>query len=124
MFWKLISVCRDVMGVFKGGDTAITEWFSNACRALLYASFFPIVRSAMNEFSVTRLYQDIVSKYNRLPLVKKIDVNIEEWVVTKALDGLFLVLGQQETAIRKNPAARITDILKEVFAGFENANKP
>lgn len=111
------------MGIFKGHDTAITEWFVKACRSLLYASFFPIVRAAMDEFSVTRIYKDVMSKYNKLPLVKHVDVNIEEWVVTKALDGLFHVLGEQETAIRRNPAARITSILQEVFAGFEN-NRP
>lgn len=71
---------------------------------------------------ITLLYVFLLNcgcRYNKLPLVKKVDVNIEEWVVTKALDGLFHVLGEQEVLIRKNPAARITSILQEVFEGFE-----
>lgn len=54
---------RDVMSVFKGADTAITEWFSRMCRSLLYASFFPIVKAAMNEYSVVNIYHDLISKY-------------------------------------------------------------
>jgi hypothetical protein len=69
----------------------------------------------MNEVGVTRQYKDLVGRYENIPFVKKESLDIDQYVVTKALDGLFHMVGDEEKKIRKNPAARTTDLLKEVF---------
>jgi len=69
----------------------------------------------MNEVGVTRQYKELVGRYESIPFVKKETFDIDQYVVTKALDGLFHVLGEEEKKIRTNPAARTTDLLKEVF---------
>jgi len=70
----------------------------------------------MNEVGVTRQYKALVVQYQAIPFVKSEAVDIDQYVVTKSLDGLFHVLGEEERKIRTNPAARVTDLLKEVFA--------
>ena len=69
----------------------------------------------MNETGATKKYKDMVGRYQSIPFVKNVTVDIDEYVVGKALDGLFYVLGEEEKKIRANPAARVTDLLKEVF---------
>ena len=70
----------------------------------------------MNEVGVTRQYKSLVAQYQAIPFVKSEALDIDHYVVTKALDGLFYVLGEEERKIRRNPGARVTDLLKEVFA--------
>jgi len=69
----------------------------------------------MNEVGVTRQYKELVGRYESIPFVKKESFDLDHYVVTKALDGLFHMVGEEETKIRKNPTARTTDLLKEVF---------
>jgi hypothetical protein len=70
----------------------------------------------MDEVGVTSSYKNMVGKYSTLPMVGKAEsVDLDDHVTTKALDGLFLVLGQEEKKIRTDPAARVTDLLKDVF---------
>ena len=68
----------------------------------------------MNEAGVTRQYKDLVGRYETIPFVKKESFDLDQYVVTKALDGLFYMVGEEEKKIRKNPAARTTELLKEV----------
>ena len=69
----------------------------------------------MNEVGVARQYQELIGRYQVVPFVKRETFDIDQYVVTKALDGLFTVVGQEERKIRTDPAARVTDLLKEVF---------
>jgi len=70
----------------------------------------------MSEFNVTQQYDAINSKVQALPLVGKVfNLDVNNYVASKALDGLFYTLGKEETKIRTNPAARVTELLKEVF---------
>jgi len=69
----------------------------------------------MNEVGVTRQYKDLVGRYESIPFVKKESFDLDQYVVTKALGGLFHMVGDEEKKIRKNPTARTTDLLKEVF---------
>ena len=77
--------------------------------------FKPIVDKAMNEVGVTHQYKELVGRFQAIPFVKSETFDIDQYVVTKTLDGLFHVLGEEEKRIRTNPAARVTDLLKEVF---------
>jgi hypothetical protein len=108
---------EDARKILGGGDTAATDYFRGKTQKKLYDEFRPVVSSSMDEVGVTRSYKNMVGKYAALPLVggKAESVDLDDHVTTKALDGLFLVLGQEETKIRTDPSARVTDLLKDVF---------
>ena len=105
----------DAQQILSGPDTAATEYFKAKTSAQLTAAFRPHVEQAMNQVGVTRQYKDLVQRFRTIPLPKTELVDLDQYVVGKGLEGLFLMLGQEEEAIRKNPAARVTDLLKQVF---------
>ncbi|MDO9123031.1 MAG: DUF4197 domain-containing protein [Deltaproteobacteria bacterium] len=117
IFWDAIGemTFEDVRKIFSGHETAATDYFKGKTSDKLTAIFKPIVDKAMNEVGVTRQYKELVGRYEAIPFVKKETFDIDHYVVTKALDGLFHVLGEEERKIRTNPTARVTDLLKEVF---------
>jgi hypothetical protein len=69
----------------------------------------------MNDVGVTRQYKDLVRRYESIPFASSVVFDIDSYVVSRAIDGLFYVVGQEERKIRTNPAARVSDLLKEVF---------
>jgi hypothetical protein len=117
IFWDAIGemTFEDVRKVLSGNDTAATDYFKGKTTSRLTDVFKPIVSNAMNEVGVTRQYKELVGRYESIPFVKKESFDLDQYVVTKALDGLFHMVGDEETKIRKNPTARTTDLLKEVF---------
>jgi len=117
IFWDAIGqmTFEDVRKIFSGHETAATDYFKGKTSDKLTVVFKPIVDKAMNEVGVTRQYKDLVGRYEAIPFVKKETFDLDHYVVTKALGGLFHVLGEEEKKIRTNPAARTTDLLKEVF---------
>lgn len=109
---------EDARKILNGGDTAATDYFRGKTQKKLYDDFRPAISASMDEVGVTRLYKNMVGKYVALPLVGKPEsINLDHYVTTKALDGLFYMLGQEERKIRTDPAARVTDLLKTVFDG-------
>ncbi|MGQ9646145.1 MAG: DUF4197 domain-containing protein [Thermodesulfobacteriota bacterium] len=117
IFWDAIGemTFEDVRKIWSGHETAATDYFKGKTSERLAAAFRPVVDKAMNEVGVTRQYKELVGKYESIPFVKKETFDIDGYVVTKALDGLFHVVGEEERKIRTNPQARVTDLLKEVF---------
>ena len=107
---------EDARKIYGGGDTAATQYFQERTRAALTESYKPIVRKAMADYKVTEKYQELTDK---VPFFSA-SLDIEDHVVGKALDGLFKTLGDQEREIRRNPAARVTSLLKEVFSKAAN----
>lgn len=118
IFWDAIGKMTfdDARKILDGGDTAATDYFKAKTSDELAAAFRPVVDQTMNEVGVTRQYKGLVGRYEAIPLVKSVTFDVDEYVVTKALDGLFHVLGEEERKIRADPAARVTDLLQEVFA--------
>jgi hypothetical protein len=117
IFWDAIGEMTfdDARKILSGNDTAATDYFKEKTTDKLTAVFKPIVDKSMNEVGVTRQYNELVGYYQKIPFVKKESFDLDQYVVTKALDGLFYMVGEEETKIRKNPAARTTELLKEVF---------
>jgi hypothetical protein len=105
----------DARRILDGPDTAATDYFRGKTTAPLTAAFRPIVDRALGQVGVTRQYQALVAQYNRIPLARPQAVDLDEYVTGRALSGLFLVLGDEERRIRTDPAARVTDLLREVF---------
>jgi hypothetical protein len=117
IFWDAIGemTFEDVRKILSGKDTAATDYFKDKTTHRLTGVFKPIVSNSMNEVGVTRQYKELVGRYENIPFVKKESFDLDQYVVTKALDGLFHMVGEEEKKIRKNPTARTTDLLKEVF---------
>jgi hypothetical protein len=117
IFWDAIGEMTfdDAREILSGNDTAATEYFKGKTTNRLAEVFKPIVDKAMNEVGVTRQYKELVGRYENIPFVKKESFDLDHYVVSKALDGLFHMVGEEEKKIRKNPAARTTELLKEVF---------
>ena len=117
IFWDAIGAMTfdDAQKILKGSDTAATQYFRDKTSDKLTAAFRPTVEQATNEVGVTRQYKDLVGRYQAIPFAKSESLDVDHYVVTKALDGLFHVLGEEEKKIRTNPTARVTDLLKEVF---------
>ncbi len=102
--------------ILNGGDTAATDYFKEKTSAELTKAFRPVVDESMKEVGVVQQYKQLQSAYQALPLSSMLpSFDIEAYVVQKALDGLFLVLGEQEKKIRTDPAAQVTSLLKKVF---------
>ena len=106
---------EDARTILRGGDTAATDYFKGKTSPRLYDAFKPIISSSMDEVGVTRSYKEMMGKYESIPFMKKESVDLDHHVTTKALDGIFYMLGQEEKKIRTDPAARVTDLLKTVF---------
>ena len=116
-FWDTIGemTFEDARKILSGNQTAATDYFKTKTTDKLTAAFRPVVEKSMNEVGVTRQYKELVGRYQTIPFVKSETFDIDSYVVSKALDGLFHVLGEEERKIRTNPTARTTDLLKEVF---------
>lgn len=106
----------DAKKILSGGDTSATEFFKAKTTDNLTAAFRPVVDKTMGEVGVIRQYQALMGRFEAVPFAKPQTFDIDGYVTTKALDGLFHVVGEQERLIRTNPAARTTTLLQEVFA--------
>jgi len=108
---------EDAKRILNGGDTAATDFFREKTSDRLYEAFKPIVSSSVDEVGATHKYKEMMEKYTVLPFMKAESLDLDRYVTNKALDGLFFMVGQEETKIRTDPAARVTDLLKTVFGG-------
>ena len=105
----------DVRGILTGGETAATDFFRARTHAKLYAAFKPIVAQKVGEAGATRAYQQMMSRYEAVPLVGKQSLDLEVYVSERALDGLYRMVAAEERKIRSDPLARTSDLLKAVF---------
>jgi len=117
IFWDAVGqmTFEDARGILSGKETAATDYFRARTSERLTAAFRPIVSDSMNQVGVTRQYKELVGRFQMLPFARMESFDLDQYVVGKSLDGLFLVLAQEERKIRTDPAARVTDLLKEVF---------
>ena len=117
IFWDAIGAMTfdDARKILNGNDTAATEYFKGKTSKNLQTAFRPSVEEVMNQVGVNRQYNDLIGKYKDVPFSKNIAFDVNQYVTEKATDGIFFVVGQEEKKIRTNPAARVTDLLKDVF---------
>lgn len=119
VFGKAISNMSidDARGVLSGGDTAATDFLKRSSHDELKQRFRPLVDAAVNEVGVTANYQQLMDKAGgAAQLIGAETPDLTGYVTDKALDGLYLVVGEEERKIRENPAARTTELLKKVFS--------
>lgn len=105
----------DGFAILRGDDNAATMYLKEKTSDKLKVKFNPIVKNAISKVEVTKYWNPVISTYNKIPLVEKQNPNLEDYITTKAMDGLFIMIEKEEKKIRKDPMARVTDILKRVF---------
>lgn len=105
----------DAMNILNGTDDAATKYLSNATRAQLVEKFKPIIKASLDKTGATKHWASVFTAYNAIPMVQKVNPDLVDFVTNKAIDGLFVQIAKEELSIRKNPAARVSDLLKKVF---------
>ena len=105
----------DGLKILRGSNSAATDFLKNATSVQLKTEFKPVIKTSLKKVEITRYWSPLAKKYNKLPMVKKVNPNLDDYVTTKAIDGLFKLIADEEMKIRKDPKARISEILKEVF---------
>ena len=108
----------------NGSQIAATDYFKDKSTDTLIVAFHPEVEKVMNDVGVTRQYQELVGHFKAIPFTKSDLIDIDRDVVGKSLDGLFVVLAEEERKILTNPSAGVTDLLKEIFAKTGAPNSP
>ncbi|HAA20217.1 MAG TPA: DUF4197 domain-containing protein [Cytophagales bacterium] len=111
---KRITI-QDAWNILQGEQNAATLYLKDNTYRRLQATFKPHVENALNRVNATKYYTDVVNAWNRIPGVKKINPNLENYVTGKALDGLFFLVAKEELNIRDNVSARSTELLQKVF---------
>ncbi|KAF0185644.1 MAG: hypothetical protein FD164_209 [Nitrospirae bacterium] len=106
---------EDARKILSGNDTAATEYFRSKSSGKLTDAFKPIISKSLDDVGSTRAYKNLLQKADSVPLLKKESVDLDTYVTSKALDGLFTIVGQEEKRIRTDPAARVTDLLRSTF---------
>ncbi|MCD6224349.1 MAG: DUF4197 domain-containing protein, partial [Deltaproteobacteria bacterium] len=105
----------DAKKILGGGDDAATLYFKEKTYDKLYNTFKPIVQKRMSLVGVAQKYQALNSKIETIPFAEKFSFDPDSYITNKGLDGLFFMLAKEEKKIRRDPAARVTDLLKDVF---------
>lgn len=108
---------EDADKILSGGDDSATKYLKENTSEELTKSFYPIVKETTEEIGAIKTYDDYVGKFSSNPLMKMagMDLDISQYVTEKSIEGLFVMVAEQERKIRQNPAARVTDLLKSVF---------
>jgi len=113
---KSISV-DDALRIVRGGETSVTDYFAGKTRAPLGEKFLPIVTQATQKVALADKYNAVASKATKFGLMKAQDANLQRYVTGKTLDGLYLMIGEEERKIRRDPIGTGSAILKKVFGG-------
>lgn len=114
---KAISV-TDAKNILAGGDGAVTKFFADKTRSPLGVQFLPIVTKATEKVGLADKYNSLAGKLQQFGLVKPEDANIQKYVTTKSLDGLYVMIGEQEKKIRQDPIGTGSAILSKVFGAI------
>jgi hypothetical protein len=112
----------DAKEILFGADTAATSYLKSKTRSGLETAFKPKIQTSLDKVNATKYWGDVIGTYNKIPLTKKVNEDLPAYVTDKAIEGLFLQIANEESAIRENPVQRTTDILKKVF-GYADSEK-
>ena len=105
----------DALGILKGTDTAATAYLRRTTSPQLTTAFAPVIEASLQKVDATKYWKDVFTAYNKVSF-KKVNTDLNSYVTERALNGIFYYVGEEEKKIRTNPAERVSDILKKVFA--------
>lgn len=109
---------QDAKGILTGGDTAATDYFKRTTESQLTKRFLPIVKKATDQVGLAEQYNSLAGQGVQLGLIRQDQSTIEGYVTRKALDGLYLMIAEQEKAFRQDPLGASSDIVKRVFGAI------
>ena len=109
---------QDAKRIITGGDTAGTEYFRRTTRDQLHQRFLPVVEKATARVQLAQRYEQFADKAVAVGMLKKEDANLDEYVTQKALDGLYLMVAEEEKKIRKDPVGTGSSIIRKVFGAM------
>ncbi len=108
----------DAKNILTGGDTSVTRFFADKTREPLGVRFLPVVDQATEKVGLTQQYNSFAGRAANFGLMKKEDANLAQYVTGKTLDGLYLMIGEEERKIRQDPAAAGSGIVRKVFGAL------
>jgi hypothetical protein len=106
---------QDAWAILKGEQDAATQYLKSSTSSLLKEKFKPIIQNSLSKVNATKYYGDLVNSYNKIPLVQKVNPDLDEYATDRAIEGLFIMIAKEEKNIRANPMARTSELLKKVF---------
>ena len=106
---------EDAKNILTGSENAATTYLRRTMGPGLGKEMQPIVKNALADAGAIRAYDNVLGQYQKLPFMPDVKANLNDYVVNKAMDGIFYYVAKEEQYIRENPAARTTDLLKKVF---------
>lgn len=110
---------REGLEILQGEPNAATMYLRRNTEEELIQAFTPVITSRLNETAATRYWSDLIGTYNRIPLVRRVNPDLVGYATENAMDGLFLLVEREEAEIRRDPAKRVTDLLRRVFGSAE-----
>lgn len=114
---KTMSV-DDAKGILRGGDDSVTQFFKGKTQAELAQRFLPVVKAITDRSGLAQQYNGLAAQGAQFGLIKHEQASVEQYVTQKALDGLYATIGEQERALRTNPAAATSELAKKVFGAL------
>lgn len=118
VFFSVISgmTVQDAWGILRGGENAATQYFKTKTERQLEQKFAPIINNNMQKVGFYSDYRRLLNTYDNIPFTDKPNLDIEEYVMSETLDGLFTLVADEEAKIRRDPVARTTELLQKVFS--------
>lgn len=107
---------NDAKNILMGADNSATSYLQTTTSIPLYGKFNPVVKNSLGKVGADKVWAGIISKYNSLPMVTKVNPDLNDYVTNKAMEGVFKMIAVEEKKIRTNLSSRTSDLLKKVFA--------
>jgi len=106
----------DAKTILLGNDDAATQYLTTATQNELYGKFNPVIKNSFEKVGADKVWGNLISKYNAIPLTKNVNPDLTDYVTTQALEGVYTMIAVEEKEIRTKSSSRTTDLLKKVFA--------
>lgn len=106
----------DAKNILMGNQNSATTYLQNSTTTALYGKFNPVIKNSFSKVGADKVWANIITKYNAIPLVKKVNPDLTDYTTTKALEGVFKMVAVEEKNIRTDLNSRSSDLLKKVFA--------
>lgn len=110
----------DAKSILLGNESAATTYLKNSTSTALYAKFNPVIKNSFAKVGADKVWTNIITKYNSIPLVNKVNPDLTDYVTNQALDGVFKMIAVEEKNIRTNLSSRTSVLLQKVFAMQDN----
>lgn len=111
---------NDAKNILMGNQNAATQYLQNTTSSALYSKFNPVIKNSFAKVGADKIWNQIITKYNSIPLVTKVNPDLTDYTTNKAMEGVFKMIAVEEKEIRTNLASRTSDLLKKVFALQDN----